>query len=129
MAVVNGGFLHYMDMKKFLKFFFSEAAGQILKKIHREVLWVTQIAYGPPKKSVEQSRAKLALLFDLLPQSHILMLKIYISVENIVRTGEIACNKQFFLFLQCFLAYLALIFHIKCTLKCHLQFVSIWISL
>ena len=32
MALVNGGFLHYMDMKKFLKtLFFSKNAGQILK--------------------------------------------------------------------------------------------------
>ena len=32
MTLVNGGFLHYMDMKKFLKkIFFSETAGQILK--------------------------------------------------------------------------------------------------
>ena len=31
MALVNGGFLHYKDMKKFLKMFFSETAGQILK--------------------------------------------------------------------------------------------------
>ena len=29
--------------------------------------------------------------------------KIYIAVENIVRKGEIACNKQFLLFSQCFL--------------------------
>ena len=39
------------------------------------------------------------------------------------------CNKQFHLFSQCFLPYMALIFHFKCTLKCHLQFVLIWISL
>ena len=32
-----------------------------------------------------------------------------IAVENIVRKGEIACNKQFFLFLQCFLPYMTLI--------------------
>ena len=31
--------------------------------------------------------------------------KIYIAVENIVRKGEIACNKQFLLFSQCFLLY------------------------
>ena len=31
MALVNGGFLHYMDMKKFLKISFSETNGQILK--------------------------------------------------------------------------------------------------
>ena len=50
-------------------------------------------------------------------------------MENIFRKGEIVCNKQFFLFLQCFLHYTALIFHFKCTLKCCLRFVSIWTSL
>ena len=50
-------------------------------------------------------------------------------MEIIVREGEIACNKQFFLFSQCFLPYVALIFHFKCTLKCCLQFLSIWTSL
>ena len=39
------------------------------------------------------------------------------------------CNKQFLLFSQCFLPYMVLIFHIKCTLKCCLQFVLIWTSL
>ena len=43
-----------------------------------------------------------------------------------MRKGEIACNKQFLLSSQCFLPYWALIFHFKCTLKCRLQFVSIW---
>ena len=47
------------------------------------------------------------------------------TVENIVRKGETACNKQFLLFLQCFLPYMALIFHFEYTLKCCLQFVSI----
>ena len=42
----------------------------------------------------------------------------YIAVENIVREGEIAWNKQFLLFSQCFLAYMALIFRFECTLKC-----------
>ena len=46
-----------------------------------------------------------------------------------VRKGEIACNKQFLLFSQCFLPYMALIFHFQCTLKCLLQFVSLWTSL
>ena len=48
-------------------------------------------------------------------------------MEN--RKGEIACNKQFLLFSRCFLSYMLLIFHFKCTLKCRLQFVSIWTSL
>ena len=42
---------------------------------------------------------------------------------------EIACNKQFFLVSQCFLPYMALTFNFKCTLKCSLQFVSIWTCL
>ena len=46
-----------------------------------------------------------------------------------MRKEEIACNKQFLLFSQCLLPYMALIFHFKCTLKCRLQFVSIWTSL
>ena len=45
-------------------------------------------------------------------------------MENIVRKGEIACNKQFVLFSQYFLPNMALIF----ILKCRLQFVSIWTS-
>ena len=35
------------------------------------------------------------------------------ALENIVRNGEIDCNKQFLLFSQCFLPYMALIFHFK----------------
>ena len=53
----------------------------------------------------------------------------YIAVENNVRKGEIACNKQFLLFSQFFLPDTVLIFHFKCTLKCCLQVVSIWTSL
>ena len=34
----------------------------------------------------------------------------YIAVENMLRKGEIACNKQFLLFSQCFLPYMAHIF-------------------
>ena len=46
-----------------------------------------------------------------------------------MRKEETACHKQFLLFLQCFTPYMALIFPFKCTLKCRLQFVSIWTSL
>ena len=37
----------------------------------------------------------------------------YIAVENIVRKGEIACDKQFLHFTQCFLPYMALSFHLS----------------
>ena len=53
----------------------------------------------------------------MITQCRILMHKRYIAVENTVRKGEIACNKQFLLFSQCFLPYMALIFEIKCTLN------------
>ena len=40
-----------------------------------------------------------------------------IDVENIVRKGEIACNKQSLLLSQCFLLpYMALSYHFKCSL-------------
>ena len=41
-------------------------------------------------------------------------------MENIVRKGEIACNKQFLLFLR-FLFNMLLTLHFECTLKCRLQ--------
>ena len=47
-----------------------------------------------------------------------------VAVENIVRKGEIACNKQFLLFSQCFLPFMALVFHFKCTLNCRLNLVQ-----
>ena len=53
----------------------------------------------------------------------------YIAVENIVRIGEIACNKQFLLLSQCFLPYMALIFQFKCTLKVVCNSLPIWTSL
>ena len=51
------------------------------------------------------------------------------TMENTVGKEEIAFNKRFLLFSQCFLPFTVLIFHFKCTLKCRLQFVSIWTSL
>ena len=45
---------------------------------------------------------------------HFDTLKIY-SCGKHYEKGEIACNKLFLLFSQCFLTYMALIFHLKCT--------------
>ena len=64
-----------------------------------------------------------ALLFllhidqPITTQCRILTHQRYVAVENIVRKGEIACNKQFLLFSQCFSPYMALIFHFKCSFK------------
>ena len=44
--------------------------------------------------------------------AHFDTLKIYIVVENIVRKGEIACNKQFLLLSQSFLPYIWHLFFI-----------------
>ena len=69
---------------------------------------------------------------SLLSHFHMMLhfdaLKIYTYGKH-CKKGEIACNKQFLLFSQCFLPYMALTFRFKCTLKCRLQFVSILTSL
>ena len=84
-------------------------------------------------KSLFADGCFLEALMEWVPLTHYQTMphfdKQNIAVENIVRKGEIACDKQFLLFLQCFLPYTTLIFHFKCTLKCRLQFVSIWTSL
>ena len=41
MALVNGGFLHYMDMKKFLKNLLLRNRWLDFEKFHRNVPWVT----------------------------------------------------------------------------------------
>ena len=46
-------------------------------------------------------------VLPITTQHHILTHKRYIAVENIVRRGEIACNKQFLLFSQRFPLYMA----------------------
>ena len=83
-------------------------------------------------KLFENSDADLSwfLFLPIATQCRILMHERYIPVENIVGNGEIAYDKQLHLFSQYFLPYIALFFFLfKCTLKCRLQFVSIWISL
>ena len=59
---------------------------------------------------------------------HFDALKIYSCGKHCKKRSN-ACNKQFLLFSQCFLPYMVLIYNFKCTLKCCLQFVSIWNSL
>ena len=48
------------------------------------------------------------------------------TFENIVGKGEIARDKQFLLFPQCFLSYQKIIFEFHHVLKCRLQTLSIW---
>ena len=75
------------------------------------------------------SQLQLLLAYPITTQYCILTHWRYIAVQKIVRKGEIACNKQFLLFSQCFVTYMVLTFHLKCTVKCCLQFLSIWTSL
>ena len=81
------------------------------------------------KRLLSQTHQKVLLYWNgLIPyhtMPHFDALQI-IAVENIVRKGEIDCNKQFFLFSQCFLHHIAIGFYFNCTLKCHMQFVLIW---
>ena len=65
--------------------------------------------------------------YHIMP--HFDALNIYIAVVNILRNGEIACNKQFLLFSQWFLPFMARIFNFRCISKCRLQFVSVWTSI
>ena len=53
--------------------------------------------------------------------SHFDMLKIYSCGKH--------CEKWRNLLVTSNISFMALIFHFKCTLKCHLQFVSTWTSL
>ena len=46
MALVNGGFLHYMDIKKFLKILLLRWLD--FEIFHRNVLWVTLFKYCLP---------------------------------------------------------------------------------
>ena len=79
------------------------------------------------KELTTQSRVLTALThYHIMP--HFDTLKIYIAVENIVRKGEIACNKQFLLFSR-FLPSMEIFFHFSRTLKCRLQFLSICTNL
>ena len=54
----------------------------------------------------------------------IVSLSHYHTVPHFDALKIYSCNKQLLLFSQCFLPYMALIFHFRCTLKCCLQFVS-----
>ena len=60
-----------------------------------------------------------------LPMPHFDILKIYSHRKHCEKRRNY--NKQFLLFSQCFLPYMANTFYFKHTLKC-LQFVSIWTS-
>ena len=51
------------------------------------------------------------------------------SFENTVRKEEIACDKQFFLFPQCFLPIWRTFCNFHQIQNCHLQTLSVWKSL
>ena len=72
-------------------------------------------------KILRQEAAVQEADVDINPLMH----ERYIPVENVVRKGEIACIKQFLLFLQCFLPYMALFFLISNALLNVVSVVSV----
>ena len=52
----------------------------------------------------------------------------YKSFENTVGKGEIARNKQFLLFPQCFLPFWITFCHFRQVRNCRLQTLSVWKS-
>ena len=78
--------------------------------------WLSQYNGTNVKNNVKHhtiNQQSLMMSKNLLTHYHTMPhfdgLNIYLTVENIVRKGEIACNKQFLLFSQCFLPYMTLI--------------------
>ena len=88
------------------------------KKSFRKTLW-KKLKFL--KMSVVKSLPfpKQALVFTCLQ---------YKSFENTVGKGEIACNKQFLHFPQCFLTVWRTICHFHIIPNCRLQSLSIWTS-
>ena len=74
----------------------------------RPLLW-----YNNPSKPLP----KQALVFTCLQNK---------SFENTVRKGEIARNKQFVLFPQCFLPIWKMFYHFHPVWNSHLQTLSVW---
>ena len=100
-----------------LKFTFTNRSihQRISLKIYRLILIYTD--------SKSQSGSMIQFLTHYHTMPNFDALKITSCGKNCEK-GDIACNKQFLLFSQCFLhlRYVALIFHCKCTLKYRLQF-------
>ena len=53
----------------------------------------------------------------------------YFDTQKIYSCEKHCEKRRNCFFSQCFLPCMALIFHLKCTLKCRLQFFSVWTSL
>ena len=68
------------------------------------------------------------MLQPITTQYRISMHERYIAVENVVREGEIACNKQFLLFSQCFLPFMALHFKMSSAICFNLNQSKILLS-
>ena len=71
MALVNGGFLHCMDIKKFLKNLFSETADQTLKQFHRNQ-GLTSAAVRLPLSGCNCYRQAAFAIFEPARESKIL---------------------------------------------------------
>ena len=75
---------------------------------------------------VSQGHQKVSLYGNGLTHYHTIP---HFDALKIYSCGKHCEERRNCTFSKCFLTCMALIFHFKCTLKWHLQFVSIWTSL
>ena len=82
---------------------------------------------------LKKKKNKLCLWSTSAPENttmpHFVALKIYSCGKHCEKRRNCLLEAIFPFLTQCFLPYMALIFHFKCTLKCGLQMLSIWTSL
>ena len=103
-------------------------SGSIKKAIPIEMLKDTRTLYYGSLFATPLSFHNIICLTNYHTMPHFDALKIY-SCRKHCEKRKTACNKQFLLFSQCFLPMWYLFSVLKCSLKCRLQFVSIWTSL
>ena len=93
---------HFIDVKALTEFWIKSNKKQFeMRSVHSGDTSSLQL-------HVAQLSMEIITHYHTMPHSD--AIKIYTTVENMVRKGAIAC-KQKFLLSQCFLPYMALIFH------------------
>ena len=106
-----------------------------IERLADDIINVTEklkFCFGTDRKQCGEKKKMLFSkdFFFKIVESHDCVLTHYHTMPHLTCLRYIAVeNKQSPFFSLCFLPYMALISHFKCTLKCCLQFVSVWTSL